>query len=146
MASAIPYVDVARLVLDAGFRAGPEAAVAVALIAAESGRVPDAVYVNGAGSTAPGSRDRGLWQINSHWHPDVSDAEAFDPVISTKYALGMVRASGGFTPWAAFTKGAHLKFLPEARVALDAVSRIKRLEAQLAALQSQMDAARAAIG
>lgn len=45
----------------------------------ESGFDPAAV-----GNVDP--RDRGLVQINSFWHPDVSDAEAFDPVFSINWA------------------------------------------------------------
>jgi Transglycosylase SLT domain/Putative peptidoglycan binding domain len=41
----------------------------------ESGNDPGAT-----GSVDP--RDRGLLQINSHWHPEVSDAQAFDPAFS----------------------------------------------------------------
>jgi hypothetical protein len=45
----------------------------------ESGFDPAAVgYVD--------SRDRGLAQINSYWHPDVSDKEAFDPSFSIPWA------------------------------------------------------------
>ena len=45
----------------------------------ESGFDPAAVgYVD--------PRDRGLAQINSYWHPDVSDAEAFDPAYSIFWA------------------------------------------------------------
>lgn len=44
------------------------------------------------------SRDRGLAQINSYWHPDVSDAEAFDPVFSINwsadYLAGNIKALG----------------------------------------------------
>lgn len=32
-------------------------------------------------------RDRGLVQINSFWHPEVSDAQAFDPVFSIRYMV-----------------------------------------------------------
>jgi hypothetical protein len=31
--------------------------------------------------------DRGLWQYNRKWRPDVTDAEAFDPIRSTEIAL-----------------------------------------------------------
>lgn len=37
-------------------------------------------------------RDRGLYQINSYFNPDVSDACAFDPVCSTKWAIGELKA------------------------------------------------------
>ena len=32
------------------------------------------------------SGDRGLWQINARWWPNVSDAQAFDPVFATHWA------------------------------------------------------------
>jgi hypothetical protein len=44
-------------------------------IALESGFDPAAT-----GTVDP--RDRGFAQINSHWHPDVEDSEAFDPAFS----------------------------------------------------------------
>ena len=45
----------------------------------ESGFDPAAVgYVD--------PRDRGLAQINSYWHPEVSDEEAFDPAFSIPWA------------------------------------------------------------
>lgn len=45
----------------------------------ESGFDPAAV-----GNVDP--RDRGLAQINSYWHPEVSDEEAFDPAFSISWA------------------------------------------------------------
>jgi hypothetical protein len=32
-----------------------------------------------------GSRDRGLYQINNKWHPDVSDEMAFNPITATEF-------------------------------------------------------------
>jgi len=32
-----------------------------------------------------GSRDRGLFQINDKFHPEVSDEQAFDPIFSTRF-------------------------------------------------------------
>jgi hypothetical protein len=32
-----------------------------------------------------GSIDRGLYQINSKWHPEVTEAEAFDPIFSAHF-------------------------------------------------------------
>ena len=31
--------------------------------------------------------DRGLWQYNRKWRPDVTDEEAFDPIRATEIAL-----------------------------------------------------------
>src|SRR3990167_3915190 len=33
-----------------------------------------------------GCRDRGVWQINSCWWPEITDEQAFDPLWSTKWA------------------------------------------------------------
>lgn len=56
----------------------PELAVAVANC--ESNLDHSAVNTN-----KDGSRDRGLFQINSKWHPEVSDENAFDPIFSAKF-------------------------------------------------------------
>jgi len=32
-----------------------------------------------------GSRDRGIFQINNKWHPEIDDATAFDIVLSTRF-------------------------------------------------------------
>ncbi len=52
----------------------------------ESGFDPAAV-----GNVDP--RDRGLVQINSFWHPEISDAEAFDPVFSINWAAKYLAAN-----------------------------------------------------
>jgi hypothetical protein len=41
---------------------------------------PKAINVN-----KDGSKDRGLFQINDKWHPEVSDEQAFDPIFSTRF-------------------------------------------------------------
>jgi len=56
----------------------PELAVRVA--DCESGLNPAAVNLN-----KDGSKDRGLYQINDKWHPEVSDKIAFDIVLSTQF-------------------------------------------------------------
>ena len=154
--STIAFIDLARIIREAGWPGGVPHATAVALVTAESGRNPDAVNTNEGGS-APGSRDRGLWQINDHYH-DLSDEDAFDPVKSTEYALKLYRENG-FEPWAAYKNGAYQKHMEAARVALDGWSREKaaRQEANVFlnrltdavgdrdALQSQVDAVTAYI-
>lgn len=52
----------------------------------ESGFDPAAV-----GNVDP--RDRGLAQINSFWHPDVTDDEAFDPAFSIAWAADYLAAN-----------------------------------------------------
>lgn len=59
----------------------PQYATGVSIAIAESGGNPAAV-----GSDP---HDRGLWQINSVAHPDISDAVAFDPQASTAAVFQM---------------------------------------------------------
>lgn len=44
-------------------------------------------------------RDRGVWQINAAWHPEVSDAQAFDPAWASRWAAWQW-ASGRAWLWA----------------------------------------------
>jgi hypothetical protein len=52
---------------------------------------------NATRTNTDGSRDRGLYQINSKYHPEVSDAEAFDPIFSTKFFCKAFKA--GHLDW-----------------------------------------------
>ena len=65
-----------RIAKDEGI--DPDLAVRVAKC--ESGLNPGAKHVNPAGSV-----DRGLFQINSRWHKEVSDETAFDIERSTRF-------------------------------------------------------------
>lgn len=76
----------------------------VSVMCAESARFTKAFHDN-----EDGSRDRGLFQINNHAHPSVSDDEAYKPAFNVTYAHRMWRASG-FKPWAAYNSGAYLQF------------------------------------
>lgn len=75
---------------------GDRASEALCVAGAESGWRPDAVNVND-----DGSRDRGIFQINSRWHPDVPDGEAFNPHAN---ALHAYRLSAGGSDWSAWAK------------------------------------------
>lgn len=65
----------------------------------ESGGQPAISNIVKSTGPANGSVDRGLWQINSYWHPDVSDAQAYDPLQGTQAAFVI---SNGFTDWSAW--------------------------------------------
>lgn len=54
----------------------------------ESGLRPDAKNVN-----APDSIDRGLFQINSKWHPEITDAQAYNPEFSIRFFCQAVKAN-----------------------------------------------------
>jgi hypothetical protein len=43
--------------------------------------------------------DRGYWQINSHFHPHISDWCASDVVCSTDYAYRMYKNDDSFERW-----------------------------------------------
>lgn len=94
--------QIAACASNAGFKGeGLTWAVAVAL--AESGGRTDAVHVNG---DQWHSRDRGVWQINDHAHPDVSDAAAFNPVSCAQAAYRISSGGTSWKPWSTFTDGA----------------------------------------
>lgn len=58
--------------------------VAEWIVAHESGHRP--------GATGDGGESRGLWQINKAWHPEVSDACAYNVTCSTDWSLERIRA------------------------------------------------------
>jgi hypothetical protein len=43
------------------------------------------------GTNTDGSRDRGLYQINDKWHPDVTDDQAFDAEFSIRFFCKAIR-------------------------------------------------------
>ena len=49
------------------------------------------------------SCDWGLYQINNKWHPEVTEAEAFDPIFSTKFFCKAFKA-GNLSWWNATKK------------------------------------------
>lgn len=166
--SVIAYVALADILNDAGFPAGTSQAEGLAIVAAESGRDPNAKHENlAADGVTVLSTDRGIWQINDKAHPDVSDATAYDPVLATKAALSISKGGTDYGPWSTFVNDAYKAHLEAAKVALDGAAKIRALKTQLAnanvnlakaqaaataaqdaeaALQSKIDAAKAALG
>ena len=71
------------------------------------------------GSPLPwhGSRDRGVYQINSYFHPEVSDACAFSLACATKETYRISSAGRNMQPWNTFRTGAHVPFMADASVA-----------------------------
>ena len=59
---------------------GVDPAVAVRVAKCESNLKAEAINTN-----KDGSRDRGIFQINEKWHPEVTDAQAFDVEFSAKF-------------------------------------------------------------
>ncbi len=134
--NATALVTIAGYVLAQGRgRSDEQLATAVSVAMAESGGNPTARLYNWydrlgmqhATNTPPPagahgvSVDRGLWQINSRWHPEVTDAMADDPVQATQAAY---RISAGFTTWGAwatYNNGQSRRWLDAARAAVQQV-------------------------
>jgi len=62
---------------------------ALKVVFAESSFNQRAIYKN-----KDGSRDRGIWQISEKWHPEVSNACAFNLECSTDYAYKLFSYNG----------------------------------------------------
>ena len=106
--------QIAETAWAAGFTMVSRLTTAIAVCLAESGGNPDAV--NRAGNVPP-STDRGLWQINSYYHPEVSDAQAFDPFGCAKAAYRISEGGMNWNPWATYTTGSFLGFMHRAILA-----------------------------
>ena len=66
---------------------GVDPDLAVRAARCENSRLdPKAVNIN-----KDGSKDRGLYQINSKWHAEITDEQAFDPVFSTRFFCKAVK-------------------------------------------------------
>lgn len=93
----------------AGFTSQNEDIIIVAIAMAESGlhTVPT------DNSNTDGSRDRGILQINSKAHSEVSDSCCYDPGCA--FGAGYTISSHGtnFSPWTTYTNGAWLTHVPD---------------------------------
>jgi len=72
--------------------------LAVRIAKCESSLNPKRTNVN-----APDSIDRGIFQINSKWHPEVTEAQAFDVEFSTRFFCKAFK-SGNLSWWNASKK------------------------------------------
>ena len=97
---------------------------AVAVGMGESSCRPDAQNANGPTAGCPGgSVDRGLWQINSCWHPSVSRSCAYDAQCNANAAYRISAKGANFRPWVAYSSGSYRKHLAAARAAVGRLSR-----------------------
>jgi hypothetical protein len=104
-------VQVAQLARQAGF-SGNDWVISVAVAEAESAGWTHARLIN-----TDCSVDRGLWQINSYWHGEVSDSCAFDPTCNAQ-ATHTIWANGGWTQWTTYNNGAYQAHMAEAQAAV----------------------------
>lgn len=101
IAQAIAYAQ------QAGF-SGAGLVTIVSIAKAESGLRTD---VNSApNNDVWGSIDRGIVQMNSHWHPEVSNACAYDPLCSFKAAFRISSGGTNFNAWSTFKNGSYKQF------------------------------------
>jgi hypothetical protein len=107
-------VQVAQLARDAGF-SGNDWVISVAVAEAESLGWTRARLIN-----TDCSVDRGLWQINSYWHGEVSDSCAFSPPCNAQ-GTHTIWSNGGWTQWTTYNNGAYQAHLAEARAAVNQV-------------------------
>lgn len=75
----------------------------VAIAMAESG-------LNTAAKSPPnsdqwGSIDRGILQINSHWHAEVADSCAYDAACAFQAGFRISQGGRDFTPWSTWGNG-----------------------------------------
>lgn len=107
-------VQIAVVAYRAGFTEETALTRAVAVALAESGGNTLAVNIN---TDSTRSRDRGLWQINDRWHPEVSDAAAFDPAQAAAATYRISNGGKSWSPWATWTNGSATAQLGRARLA-----------------------------
>ncbi|MEY9863210.1 hypothetical protein ABH935_008859 [Catenulispora sp. GAS73] len=91
----------------------PQIVVAIAVAMAESSCDPGAVNVNSGGS-----EDRGLWQLNSVYHPEVSNACAFQIQCNADAAWKASDHGADWSPWSAYNNGSWRSFVGDARAAI----------------------------
>ena len=104
--------QLAKLAKDTGFT-GDGLVTAVAVALAESSGWTKAVLVN-----TNCTKDRGLWQINDYWHPEVSQAQAFDPVSNAKAAFDISDSGSDWSQWSTYLSGDYKNYLDQAKQAV----------------------------
>ncbi|WP_194919726.1 ricin-type beta-trefoil lectin domain protein [Catenulispora rubra] len=91
----------------------PQIVVAIAVAMAESSCNPSAVNINSGGS-----EDRGLWQMNSVYHSEVSKACAFQIQCNANAAWRVSNHGADWNPWSAYANGSWRSFVGDARAAI----------------------------
>lgn len=104
--------------------AGLDLVVATAVALAESGCDPAAASVNGPTQGCPdGSTDRGIFQINSCYHSEVSDACAYNRGCNARAAYAIWdNDHDSFNQWTVYIQRTFKSHLTEARKAVKKVT------------------------
>lgn len=134
---ALTFDEVARLALDAGFRADDDsAAIAVAIAKAESGFNPGVMGDVDLGGSI------GLWQVHLPSSPQHSAEDLRDPAYNARAAYAISRGGTNFNPWCTYKpsacngagNNAYARYLSEARAAVARASKMSTLKVALGVL------------
>jgi len=109
---------------------GGNLVIAVAVCVAESGGQPTIYYCDGTGKVAhyppvdcpTGSYDRGLWQINSKYHPEVTDSCAFRAQCNADAAYQISDQGTDFAPWTVYDTDLYAQYLGAAQAAVSSLT------------------------
>lgn len=102
----------ARAGESAGF--GNHTAMAISIGMAESSCSRTAKLTN---KDSYRSIDRGLWQINNHYHSEIDDNCAYDIDCNASAALSISNKGTNWIPWSTYKDGTYKKFTQASRVA-----------------------------
>ncbi|HZM76355.1 MAG TPA: hypothetical protein VFC19_11540 [Candidatus Limnocylindrales bacterium] len=122
--------DLCARVTHAASFSGESLVNAIAVALAESGCNPLASHVNNFNSfnsfldgvgvaVCTSSVDRGLFQINTCAHPDVSNECAYDAQCNADVAYNISARGTDWSAWAVYRTGAYRTYLDEARAAVE---------------------------
>jgi len=113
-------IGLAVAAAQAGFT-GQALRLAIAVGLAESGGNPTARNLNPPTPGCPhGSTDRGAWQLNNCYHPEVSDACADDLACAAVTTYRISAGGSDWSEWTTYTSGAYQARLAAADQALAA--------------------------
>lgn len=141
--SQLAWIDLATLLYDNSPWRGTDLSIGVAVCAPESDRNPAKV----SPPNQDGSVDYGLMQVNSKHLEDGgllaswTTGQLLDGAENVR-AAAVVWKAQGWRAWSAYRAGLHEPFLPQARVAMDARSRIEGLRAARDAALAEVAAAK----
>lgn len=119
--AALTDQQIAQYAKGAGF-SGSGLAMAIAICLAESGGDPAARGVNKGRGGIVTSVDRGLWQINSVYHSEVTDACAFNPTCCAGAAYRISAKGADWRPWSTYGSGAYRQYMSRAQAAANSGS------------------------
>lgn len=101
--------EIASFAFDAGFRLN-RLIMAVTIALAESAGYAHArhMYFNAAGEIV--YTDRGMWQLHSYWHREVSDKCAYNPPCAAKEVYRITNGGREWGQWASFTSDVYKNY------------------------------------